>query len=105
MRRSLHYEAAFAHYLREARIPYVAVDEARKTLIPPAAHAPGALKSFDFVLYGPGQNLLVDVKGRRLAPPSAHRPSRRLECWATRDDLDSLLAWERLFGEGFAAAL
>jgi hypothetical protein len=132
VRRSLHYEGAFAQYLRDRRIPYVAVDEARKALLPDsgpacAAGGSGALKSFDFVLYGPGVNLLADVKGRRLggrrpalstgcrtAPPgpgrAVSRPAPRsawkgrLECWATQEDVDSLLAWERLFGDGFLAA-
>lgn len=120
MRRSLHYEGAFAQYLREARVPYVAVDEARKALLPPSpTQAAPTLKSFDFVLYGPGTNLLADVKGRRLgarptrpvASPARPRsvPPRqawrsRLECWATQEDVDSLLAWERLFGPGFRAA-
>jgi hypothetical protein len=64
-------------------------------------------------------NLLAEVKGRRVGgarPAVAHSPggiaeqprrraaARRLECWATREDVDSLLAWERLFGEGFRAA-
>jgi hypothetical protein len=103
VRRSLHYEGAFAQYLRDARVPYVAVDEARKSLLPAGSGATGdSLKSFDFVLYGDGLNLLVDVKGRRLGGP---RRSGRLECWATRDDVDSLLAWEGLFGDGFAGAL
>src|SRR5690242_17058225 len=104
VRRSLHYEGAFAQYLRDARVPYVAVDEARKALLPasPTEVAP-ALKSFDFVLYGPGVNLLADVKGRRLgirparhpAPVSHLRARRprpawrsRLECWATQEDVD-----------------
>jgi hypothetical protein len=29
----------------------------------------------------------------------------RLECWCTRDDVESLQRWERLFGAGFEAAL
>jgi hypothetical protein len=68
-----HYERAFEEYLRTRRIPYVAVDEARKALLPdeaplrvtipartgatgadgnPAAAEGAALKSFDFVVYG-----------------------------------------------------
>ncbi len=101
-----HYEQAFEHgYLRSRRIPYVAVNEARKSLIPDPGHgspSDPALKSFDFVLYGASTNLLVEIKGRRLASPPARRP--RLECWATQDDVDSLRAWERLFGSGFTAA-
>ena len=114
-----HYERAFEEFLRSRRIPYVAVDEARKTLLPEGAFAPassvesdgparGALKSFDFVIYGqPGGNLLVDIKGRRVSPRRSGdrwRPGR-LESWATADDVESLEAWERLFGPDFAAAL
>jgi hypothetical protein len=32
-----HYEAAFEQYLRATRVPYVAVDEAKKALLPGAA--------------------------------------------------------------------
>ena len=67
-----HYEAAFEGYLRQRRIPYVAVDEAKKSLLPGSPAGVGgvrALKSFDFVLYGQGNNLLAEVKGRRVASP------------------------------------
>lgn len=143
-----HYEQAFEHYLRSRRIPYVSVNEARKALLPDTgrlrepdaddpdgASAPGhgsSLKSFDFVVYADPENLLLDVKGRRIPRSSGRRrrapivddvsgvastatsrstprpeaaPRRgRLESWVTRDDVDSLRRWERLFGEGFAAA-
>ena len=101
MQRRHHYESAFEHWLRERRRPYVAVHEARKALLP-APEPDARLKSFDFVLYGEGLNLLAEIKGRRIAPG---RSGRRLESWATQDDIGSLLAWERLFGDGFAAAL
>lgn len=103
-----HYEAAFEEYLRCRRIPYVAVDEARKTLLPADARpmrgpaAAGPLKSFDFVLYGPDENLLAEVKGRKVVGRTSG--AGRLESWATREDVESLAAWERLFGEGFRAA-
>lgn len=102
MQRRHHYEAAFEQYLRARRVPYVAVDEARKALLPQSSRADdaAALKSFDFVLYGAGVNLLVEIKGRRVSGPGAGR----LESWVTRDDVASLSSWERLFGEGFAAA-
>lgn len=121
-----HYEQAFEHYLRARRIPYVSVNEARKALLPESARPGGAgtaagdgargdaIKSFDFVVYGEPENLLLDVKGRRIprglrrgaAPDRPPRPARRgrLESWVTQDDVDSLRRWERLFGEGFAAA-
>lgn len=120
-----HYELAFEQYLRDRRVPYVAVDEARKALLPDEAmlrvSVDGAdqssLKSFDFVLYGREENLLIEIKGRRIArrPPRSPTPrtsrggsqlasSGRLETWVTEDDVGSLSTWERLFGEGFRAA-
>ncbi len=148
-----HYELAFEHYLRERRVPYVAVDEARKALLPEDARLlvsePGlgqkSLKSFDFVLYGRDANLLVEIKGRKVARRKRPRagaegdshgsPRRlsdlpavgtgegtdggrgrtsrgtrdkgapaRLENWVTEEDVESLSTWERLFGDGFAAA-
>lgn len=104
-----HYETAFQDYLRARRIPYIAVNEARKALLPdpvsgPAPSAPDSLKSFDFVIYGNPLNLLVEIKGRKVAARPGSR-STTLQNWATQDDLDALLAWERLFGDGFRAAL
>jgi hypothetical protein len=115
-----HYEVAFEGYLREHRIPYISVDEARRAILPriaPLRVAEGpALKAFDFVVYGSSENLLLEVKGRRLGPSwgPSRGPSRgsargrggsRMECWATREDVDSLGAWASLFGTGFGAAL
>ncbi len=95
--RNVIYEACFEDYLREAGLPYVAVDEAKKAIF-----AGVHLKSFDFVVYsGAGPNLLVDVKGRRFP----YRGGRRWENWATRDDLESLARWEEVFGSGFAGLL
>lgn len=124
-----HYERAFEEYLRSRRIPYVSVDEARKALLPDTASLrfappsspsspslpsadgkPAALKSFDFVVYGEGTNLLLDVKGRRVVPRRSKSPGAvvtprsRLESWVTQDDIDSLTQWERLFGASFQAA-
>ena len=106
-----HYEQAFEHYLRARRIPYVAVNEARKALLPDDAPLrltdedgeQTALKSFDFVIYGQDTNLLIEVKGRKIA----WRPSGqagRLESWVTEDDVEALARWEDLFGAGFQAA-
>ena len=96
--RRFHYEQAFEAYLRANRIPYIAVDEARKSLLPADQPLP-ALKSFDFVVYGPdGINRLIDVKGRLF------KGGRRLESWVTLDDIDGLGYWEQLFGSAFRAA-
>lgn len=159
MQRRHHYEQAFEDYLRQRRVPYVAVDEARKALLPEghqlrvidptdAAHAAAtgtepparSIKSFDLVIYpgitdrdsatsAPTDNLLVEVKGRRIAPRALRRlreepptlssglpatltttstrgrPKSRLDSWATEDDIRSLQIWETLFGPGFAAVL
>lgn len=107
-----HYESAFERLLRDRRIPYVAVDEARKALLPdgaPPRLATGtrqaqSLKSFDFVLYGDGSNLLAEVKGRRYVSPRSRPGPGRLESWVNVEDVDSLLTWQRLFGPEFAAA-
>lgn len=117
--RRFHYEQAFEHYLRANRVPYVAVDEAKKALMPAPAPgrgktatqstvdvpSSGALKSFDFVVYAPQRNLLVDVKGRMFgtANPSTPQSNRRYESWVTQDDVDSLNHWQRLFGSDFTA--
>jgi hypothetical protein len=59
--RDNHYEAAFEAYLRSRGVPYVAVDEARRTLL-----GGTSIKSLDFIVSPVGaQSLLVDVKGRR----------------------------------------
>lgn len=123
MRASGHYERAFAGHLRDCGIPYVSVDDARRALLPEGAALrlteadpsdPGktrsrALKSFDFVVYGGSSNLLIDVKGRKVGRKAAESvrttgKTGRLESWVTLDDIDSLRAWERLFGGGFCAA-
>lgn len=111
--RRFHYEQAFEHYLRANRIPYVAVDEAKKALMPAtttgkSAHpvaAVASLKSFDFVVYAPQRNLLVDVKGRMFGSSKSNvsASNRRFESWVTQDDVDSLARWQELFGRDFTA--
>lgn len=92
--RSNHYDAAFEVYLRDRRIPYVAVDEKRRSLL-----AEASLKSMDFIVHSAaGENLLVDVKGRRY--PTAGNGGR-WENWVTADDVESLLRWEEIFGAGY----
>jgi hypothetical protein len=98
--RSNHYDAAFEAFLRTERRPYVAVDEARRALT-----ADASIKSFDFIVYSvQGRNLLIDVKGRKFPTgPDGH--GQRWENWATEEDVESLLRWQRLFGGDFRAAL
>ncbi len=120
-----HYERAFEEFVRERRIPYVAVDEAKKALVGDASGTrlsrgdPGlrSLKSFDFVIYGGDTNLLLELKGRRVRAPKTRRvrfnedgmlcvpaAKTRLDSWVTLEDIEALREWERLFGAGFMAA-
>jgi hypothetical protein len=90
------YEAAFEAYLRSRGVPYVAVDEAKRSLLANGA----SIKSLDFIVSSPGRTTwLVDVKGRRF--PSGDQTTQYWKNWSTRDDLESLTQWEGLFGEGF----
>ncbi|HEX3997746.1 MAG TPA: HYExAFE family protein [Pirellulales bacterium] len=94
--RDNHYEAAFEEFLRVRQIPYVAVDESRRTLM-----AESSLKSLDFIVSMPqGGSWLVDVKGRHF--PSGEQ-KQYWKNWSTRDDVRSLSAWQRLFGANFRA--
>jgi hypothetical protein len=94
--RDNHYEAAFEEFLRSRGVPYVAVDEARRSVL-----ADGdSIKSLDFIVSTPGQvTWLVDVKGRRF--PSGDEQKQYWKNWSTADDLKSLAQWESLFGENF----
>lgn len=99
MKAHVRYEAAFEDYLRCEHIPYVAVDECRRT-----AFRDARLKSFDFIVYSQSQtNWLVDVKGRRWATRGHVRPT--WENWVTESDLTGLEQWQEVFGEGFRALL
>lgn len=98
MIRSNHYDAAFEAWLRLHRIPYVAVDESRRSLL-----AQQSLKSPDFLVQSPSDGaVVVDVKGRKQRSGTQRR---RWENWATQDDLTSLAAWEQVFGSQFQGLL
>ena len=98
-KRHNHYEAAFENWLRDRRVPYVAVDEARRSLV-----ADGSLKSVDYLVSPPGaESLIVDIKGRQF--PSGKKHKQYWRNWSTRDDLRSLAEWARYFGPGFTPVL
>ena len=99
-KRSNHYEAAFAAYLRRRRIPYLAVDESRRGRPPldVPADVVGSLKNVDFIVSSPGCSWLVDVKGRSF--PSGKQYWKN---WSTLDDVDSLGRWRNLFAGRFRA--
>jgi len=102
--RSIHYESAFEDYLRAKGWPYVCVDQAKKAIF-----ADAAVKSFDFLVYSAGgPNLLVDVKGRKFPDSVAggsKAASRAWENWITREDVEGLTEWEKVFGRDFNAVL
>lgn len=97
-KRDNHYEVAFAAFLRSRGIPYVAVDESRRSLA-----GERSLKNLDYIVSPPGaqRSWLVDVKGRRF--PSGK--SQYWRNWCTQEELASLSGWEALFGERFTALL
>ncbi|MEM7623512.1 MAG: HYExAFE family protein [Planctomycetota bacterium] len=110
-----HYERAIETYMRARRTPYVSVNEARRALLPPKAKLEASdaatgttvsLKSFDFVVYGLPFNLLVEVKGRKVARSASPSPATRskLQSWVTEEDVRGLDRWQRLFGDDFRAA-
>ncbi|WP_432798143.1 HYExAFE family protein [Poriferisphaera sp. WC338] len=97
--RRFHYDLAFEHYLRANRLPYISVDEAKRSLTPKSMDTPGPnIKSFDFVVYSEvGPNLLVDVKGRKHAGTTG----TNLQNWVTNDDIKGLTTWSHIFGQEF----
>lgn len=98
-RRHVHYEAAFEDYLRSRGVPYVAVDETRRAIF-----AGEKIKSFDVIVYPhDGPNWITDIKGRKFPYIAANGSRRYWENWVIREDLDSLGAWQRVFGDGFEA--
>ncbi len=102
--RNIHYEAAFEDYLRAKGWPYVAVDETKKAIFGAAS-----IKSFDFLVYSSGgPNLLVDIKGRKFPDSTAggaKTASRSWENWITRQDVDGLREWQKVFGRDFLAVV
>jgi hypothetical protein len=89
--RTNHYEAALEAYLRALRIPYLAIDETRRSLL-----GERSVKNLDFVVTAPGgASWLVDVKGRRFP---AGRGRQFWKNWSTQDDLESMSRWQELFG-------
>jgi len=97
MDRANHYEAAFESYLQAGRHAYVAVDEARRSVL-----GDSPVKSLDFLVFGrAGAKLCVDVKGRRFPAGPQAKPRRVWECWASAEDVDGLERWSRLAGDGF----
>ncbi len=124
--RRSHYERAFERYLRDRGASHVFLNDAKRVVVdegarlrPPALTehentelaergvslgGVRTLKSFDLVLYSDSVHAIVDVKGRKVSAKLGGPRTPRLENWVTEDDIDSLIVWETLFGEGYEAA-
>ncbi len=99
MDRSNPYEAAFEAYCRAQGLCHVAVDETRR-----ASLGDTPVKNLDFIVLGlTGARLLIDVKGRQFPGGPPERPRYTWESWSTRDDVDGLRSWTRLFGPDYVA--
>src|SRR5438552_349791 len=96
MDRSNHYEAAFEGYLQWHRLPYVGVDESRRSFLDD-----DRVKSLDFIVHGETGGWLIDVKGRRFPAGPSERPRRTWECWSPREDVESLQRWAGRFGSAY----
>jgi hypothetical protein len=97
MDRSNHYESAIEAYLRANGLCYIAVDEAKRTMLDAEP-----VKNLDFIVYGDqGAKLLVDVKGRRFPGGPPDRPRRVWESWVEIDDITGLIRWEERFGPDY----
>ena len=94
-----HYEMAFEAYLKERKIPFMALAERYRNPLDDGS----TLKNLDFVISRPGNaSWLIDVKGRKF--PSNTRGGYWKQ-WATRDDLVGLRHWENMFGNHFTGLL
>jgi len=101
MDRSNHYEAAFEAYLRDARLPYVAVDEAKRTRLDDEP-----IKSLDFIVHGLQESkLLIDIKGRKYPGGSDEKPNWNWQNWSTAEDISGLERWQERFGPGYQSLL
>ncbi len=94
-----HYEKAFGNWLIDNHVQYIAVDEQKR-----AALGSSNVKSFDYLLYPPSENIIVaEVKGRKFKGSSLVKLTG-LECWVSTDDIDSLSKWQEIFGPTHRAA-
>lgn len=95
-----HYEVAFEAYLRTHGIPYLSVNENRRSRL----ESGETLKNLDFIVTFPsGPTWLVDVKGRKFPGGSTQRSYWKH--WTTQDDLIGMTHWQNLFGNRYSGLL
>ncbi len=93
-----HYEKAFENWLIDNRIKFTAIDQSKR-----AAFGKVKLKSFDFLLYRKDKPVIIaEVKGR-IFKGTSFEQLRRFECWVLADDVEGLLQWQKVFGDGHEA--
>ncbi len=101
MKRDNHYEVAFEAFLRSRSIPFIAVDEAKRTLLGDAD-----VKSLDFIVVGPRDaKLVVDVKGRKYPGGNLTKPSMTWQNWTMLEDIDGLERWSSVLGSEYRGVL
>ena len=89
-----HYERAFENWLVDHRIDYVAEYQHER-----ASFGRVDIKSYDFLLYPCSRPIIVEVKGRKFKGTSLAKLTG-FECWVTAEDVDGLLTWQQVLGEG-----
>lgn len=93
-----HYEKAFENWLIDNRIKYTSIDQSKR-----AAFGKAKLKSFDFLLERDGKSTIIaEVKGRIFKGDSFEKLTK-LECWSVADDVEGMLQWQKVFGDGHEA--
>jgi len=95
-----HFENAFESWLRESRLAFVPVDQAKR-----AHFSRSHIKSFDFLIYPRPlgrDTIIAEVKGRRFEGVSLEKLTS-LPCWVTMEDIRGLIKWEEIFGSSYKA--
>ncbi len=93
-----HYERAFASWLVDNRVQYIAIDERKK-----AALGRSKIKSFDYLLFPHNQQTIIaEVKGRKFKGASFAKLAG-FDCWVTTDDVAGLTSWQQIFGSDHSA--
>ncbi len=87
VKRNVHQEVAFEHYIRDKDVSYLAIDEAKRPM--------GIDKNFDFLVFTKTKVLAVDVKGKQI--PYKGRGGYLWETWIHSKDLTGLRQWEDMF--------
>ncbi|MHC4622086.1 MAG: HYExAFE family protein [Planctomycetota bacterium] len=88
-----HYERAFENWLIDNHVQYVSGEEHKKK-----AFSRLQVKSFDFLLYPPNQQIIIaEVKGRSFKGTTLAKLAG-LECWVTAGDVEGLARWQEVLG-------